>query len=58
MLRLVELPGLGHLREGLAKEALRVWTVHSYLVTYRPDLQPLQIVRAFSGRRNIAALFE
>jgi plasmid stabilization system protein ParE len=29
MHRLVEHPGLGHLREDLADEALRVWTVRS-----------------------------
>jgi len=35
-----------------------VWTVHSYLVIYRPDVQPWQVVHVLSGRRNIAALFE
>jgi len=36
MHQLADHPGLGHLREHLADEALRVWTVHSYLVIYRP----------------------
>ena len=58
MHRLAEHPGLGHLRDDLADEALRVWTVHSYLVIYRPDARPLQIVRVLSGYRDIAALFE
>ena len=58
MHRLAEHPGLGHLREDLADEALRVWTVHSYLVIYRPDAQPLQVVRVLSGYRNIQAIFE
>jgi hypothetical protein len=35
-----------------------VWTVHSFLVVYRPDAQPLQVVRVLSGYRDIAALFE
>ncbi|MFP4148959.1 MAG: type II toxin-antitoxin system RelE/ParE family toxin, partial [Nitriliruptoraceae bacterium] len=56
--RLADHPGLGHLREDLADEALRVWTVHSYLVIYRPDARPLQIVRVLSGYRDIAILFE
>ncbi|MFP4148304.1 MAG: type II toxin-antitoxin system RelE/ParE family toxin [Nitriliruptoraceae bacterium] len=56
--RLADHPGLGHLREDLADEALRVWTVHSYLVIYRPDARPLQIVRVLSGYRDIAVLFE
>lgn len=58
MHRLAEHPGLGHLRDDLADEALRVWTVHSYLVIYRPDTRPLQVVRVLSGYRDIAGLLE
>ena len=58
MHRLADHPGLGHLRDDLADEALRVWTVHSYLVIYRPDARPLQVVRVLSGYRDIAVLFE
>ncbi len=58
MHRLAEHPGLGHLREDLADEALRVWTVRSYLVIYRTDTQPLQVARVLSGYRDIAVLFE
>ena len=58
MHRLAEHPGLGHLREDLADEALRVWTAHSFLVIYRPDARPLQVVRVLSGYRDIAALVE
>jgi plasmid stabilization system protein ParE len=58
MHRLAELPGLGHLRDDLADETLRAWTVHSLLVIYRPDTRPLQVVRVLSGYRDIAAIFE
>lgn len=58
MHRLVDHPGLGHVRDDLADETLRVWPVHSYLVIYRPETTPLQIVRVLSGYRDIAALFE
>lgn len=58
MHRLAELPGLGRIRHDLADEMIRVWTVRSYLVIYRPDTQPLQIVRVLSGYRDVAALFE
>lgn len=58
MHRLAEHPGLGHLREDLADEALRVWTVHSYLVIDRPDTQPLQVARVLSGSRDIAEPFQ
>lgn len=57
MRRLVQHPGLGHLRDDLGDERLRVWTVHSYLVIYRPDTEPLQIVRVISGYRDLAAAF-
>jgi plasmid stabilization system protein ParE len=58
MHRLAELPGLGHVRDDLVDETLRVWTVHSYLVIYRPETRPLQIVRVLSGYRDIATLLE
>ncbi|MGH3440571.1 MAG: type II toxin-antitoxin system RelE/ParE family toxin [Nitriliruptorales bacterium] len=34
MHRLVDHPGLGHVRDDLADETLRAWPVHSYLVIY------------------------
>jgi len=37
-------PGFGHRRADLADESLRVWNVFSYLVIYRPETRPLQIV--------------
>jgi len=58
MHRLADHPGLGHLGDDLADEAFRVWTVHSYLVIYRPDARPLQVVPVLSGYRDIATLFE
>ena len=58
MRRLAQHPGLGHARDDLADETLKAWPVHSYLVIYRPDTAPLQIVRVLSGYRDIAALFE
>ena len=50
--KLYELLGEG------ALPTVRVWTVHSYLVIYRPDARPLQVVRVLSGYRDIATLFE
>ena len=56
MRRLAEMPQMGHLREDLADELLRFWPVHSYLIIYRPDRSPLQVVRVLSGYRDIAEL--
>lgn len=54
---LAAFPGMGHRREDLASEALRVWPVHSYLVVYRPEQKPLEIVRVVSGFRDLFPLF-
>ena len=56
MRRLAEMPEMGHFREDLAHEPLRFWPVHSYLIIYRPDRNPLEVVRVLSGYRDIAEL--
>lgn len=56
MRRLAEMPEMGHLREDLADELLRFWPVRSYLIIYRPDRSPLEIVRVLSGYRDVAEL--
>ena len=53
---LVERPAIGHIREDLADTSLRFWRVHSYLIVYRPDPQPLEIVRILSGYRDMSRL--
>ena len=58
MERLADMPGKGHLREDLGDEALRVWVVYSYLIIYRPETNPLQIVRVVSGYRDVPNMFE
>jgi plasmid stabilization system protein ParE len=55
--KLVAIPTLGILHEDLADETLRVWPVKSYLIIYRPETRPLQIVRIVSGYRDLPALF-
>ena len=56
MRRLAETPGIGHLREDLAREPLRFWSVHSHLIIYRPDSKPLGIARVLHAARDIKAL--
>lgn len=56
MQRLAQMPGIGHVREDLADETLRFLPVRSYLIIYRPDARPIQIVRVVSGYRDIAEL--
>jgi plasmid stabilization system protein ParE len=43
----------GHIREDLADESLRVFAVFSYLIIYRPQTEPVQIIRAIHGARDV-----
>lgn len=54
--KLADTPRLGHVREDLADEALRFWSVYSYLIVYRPKTRPLEIVRILHGARNVAEI--
>lgn len=54
--KLVLMPGMGHRRTDLADETLRLWPIFSYLIVYRPQTAPLEIVRVVSGYRDLAAL--
>lgn len=58
MRRLARTPGLGHLREDLADEDLRFWPVYSYLIIYRPQTRPLQIIRVVHGARDVRRMLE
>lgn len=53
MRRLADFPKMGHLRQDLADEPLRFWSVYSYLIVYRPDATPLEIVRVLHGARDV-----
>lgn len=50
------MPEIGHRREDLADEPLRFWPVYSYLVIYRADVSPIEVVRVLSGYRDVAEL--
>jgi plasmid stabilization system protein ParE len=57
IVRLADMPGLGHIRDDLADESLRVWTVHRYVVIYQPAREPMLVVRVLSGYRDIGSIF-
>jgi plasmid stabilization system protein ParE len=45
-----------HVRPDLTKLPVRFWTLPSYpnyIVVYRPETNPLQILRVLHGKRNI-----
>ena len=54
--RLAAMPGLGHTREDLTDQPLRFWTVGTYLVIYRAERTPIEIVAVTRGGRDIPRL--
>ena len=55
--RLAEHPGIGHLREDLAAEALRFYPVWSSLVVYRVT-ERVEIVRVLHAARDLSSELE
>jgi antitoxin ParD1/3/4/toxin ParE1/3/4 len=51
--RLGEMPGLGHTREDLTERPVRFWPVGRYLVIYRPDRTPIDIIAVLHGARDV-----
>lgn len=54
--RLAEMPLLGHLRQDLTADALRFWQVYSFLIVYRAEKKPLEIVRVLHASRDVRRL--
>jgi plasmid stabilization system protein ParE len=56
---IAEAPMRGHTRPDLTTRPLRFWTLSrypNYLVVYRPETNPLQVVAVLHGRRNLRRL--
>lgn len=53
-----EHPGIGHPRPELIDESVRVYTVYSFLVIYRSDTKPVEILRIIHGARDLNAAME
>jgi len=56
--RLGRTPGMGHHREDLADSRHRFWTVYSYVIAYRWETTPLQIIAVVHGARQLEAFFQ
>ena len=56
MRRLPEFFGMGHLRTDLADEPVRFWCIYSYLIVYRDNRKPIEIIRVLHGARDVQAL--
>ncbi len=51
-------PGAGHWRKNLTDESVKFFPVYSYLIVYRPDTKPLQVVSILHGRRDLEQILK
>ncbi len=56
MARLAKNPALGHWREELADKRHRFFLVYTYLIVYRAETDPLQIIRVLHAARDVQTL--
>ena len=55
--RLAQHPYTGHRRGDLTtREDVLFWPVYSYLIIYRPDKKPLEILRVLHGNRDVTRI--
>jgi antitoxin ParD1/3/4/toxin ParE1/3/4 len=55
---LAQHPGGGHRRPDLTDAEVRFLSVYSYLIVYRPETKPLQVVAIVHARRDVATLLK
>src|SRR5271157_3387411 len=51
-------PGAGHWRKNLTDEMVKFFPVYSYLIVYRPDTKPLQVVSILHGRQDVEQILK
>jgi antitoxin ParD1/3/4/toxin ParE1/3/4 len=51
-------PGKGHWRDDLADRRHRFLLVYSYLIVYRPETKPMQVIRVLHASRDIQSLLD
>jgi plasmid stabilization system protein ParE len=56
--KLGDSPGLGHWREDLLDQRYKFWLAHPFLISYRCDLRPIQIIAIVHGARKLETFFD
>ena len=56
MLKLAKNPGMGHRRDELTDTRHRFLLVYSYLIVYRHETKPLQIIRVLHAARDVQSI--
>ena len=55
--RLAQHPHSGHQRSDLTtRQDVLFWPVYSYLIIYRPDKKPLEVLRVLHGNRDLTRI--
>jgi antitoxin ParD1/3/4 len=55
---LARTPGAGHRNKDLTNEAVKFFPAYSYLIVYRPETKPLQVVAILHGHRNVERILK
>jgi antitoxin ParD1/3/4/toxin ParE1/3/4 len=55
---LAQTPRAGHRRKDLTEADVKFFPVYSYLIVYRPETTPLQIVSILNGRRDVEQILK
>lgn len=50
--------GGGHWRKDLTDEPVKFFAVYSYLIIYRPETNPLQVIAILHGYRDVGQLLK
>ena len=53
---LAERPNLGHTRKDLTAKKVLFWPVGRYLIVYRADRRPIEVIRVVSAYRDVPRL--
>ena len=56
--KLGDSPGIGHWREDLLDQRYKFWLVQPFLIAYRCDVRPIQIIAVVHGARKLEKIFE
>lgn len=55
--KLGNMPGMGHYRESLLDQRYKFWNVWSYLIVYRWQVKPIQVIAIVHGARDLDSFF-
>lgn len=59
--RIAEYPLIGHKRQDITSLPVRFWTLlkyPNYIIVYRPDTLPLQVIAVLHGKRDLEEVLE